>query len=332
MLAGFVAWWLARIAELFPWIAAGGAAGRLADAVVIDVSAPDALTAWLRRNGREEAITLGVAARMASRRPILLRPAATSVLEKRHVVPSAPRRDLEPLLRHELGRITPFPADALFWRWDSRVRPTDRTRTEVTLTMVPKMAVAAALDKLAAVGIQPRFLEVAKPQRLCLLAIRDAGADGSFRQHLLRGLAWTCAGLAVVALILPFVLQALALHATNGAIADLQPAVAEVEALRRSITAGGAGQEVLTQEMQRTGDVLQVLATVTRILPDDTYLTDFSLRNRHLSISGRSASAPRLITGLSADPAIRNAAFAAPVTRIEGASVDVFSIQGEIVP
>ena len=97
-------------------------------------------------------------------------------------------------------------------------------------------------------------------------------------------------------------------------------------------TAGGAGREVLTQEMQRTGDVLQVLATVTRILPDDTYLTDFSLRNRHLSISGRSASAPHLITGLSADPAIRNAAFAAPVTRIEGASVDVFSIQGEIVP
>jgi len=332
MLAGFAAWWMARITELFPRIAGGRAAGRLADAVVIDVSPSDALTAWLRRNGREEAITLGVAARLAGRRPALLRPAAASVLEKQHVVPTASRRDLEPLLRHELGRITPFPAEALFWRWDSRVRPTDRTRTEVALTMVPKMAVAAALDKLAAVGIQPRFLEVDKPQRPCLLAIRDAGADGSFRRHLVRGLAWTCAGLAVVALILPFVLQALALHAANGAIADLQPAVAEVEALRRSIAAGGAGREVLTQEMQRTGDVLQVLAAVTRILPDDTYLTDFSLRNRHLSISGRSASAPRLITGLSADPAIRNAAFAAPVTRIEGASTDVFSIQGEIVP
>jgi general secretion pathway protein L len=71
---------------------------------------------------------------------------------------------------------------------------------------------------------------------------------------------------------------------------------------------------------------------LTRILPDDTFLTDFSLRDRHFTISGRSASAPRLITGLSADPMIRNAAFAAPVTRIEGASADAFSIGGDIAP
>jgi general secretion pathway protein L len=69
-----------------------------------------------------------------------------------------------------------------------------------------------------------------------------------------------------------------------------------------------------------------------RILPDDTFPTDFSLRDRHFTISGRSASAPRLITGLSADPMIRNAAFAAPVTRIEGASADAFSIGGDIAP
>jgi general secretion pathway protein L len=82
--------------------------------------------------------------------------------------------------------------------------------------------------------------------------------------------------------------------------------------------------------MERTGDVLQTVATVTRILPDDTFLTDFSLRERQMTLSGRSASAPRLITGLSADPAIRNTAFAAPVTRIEGATADLFSIKAEI--
>ena len=49
-----------------------------------------------------------------------------------------------------------------------------------------------------------------------------------------------------------------------------------------------------------------------------------------MTLSGRSASAPRLITALSADPAIRNTAFAAPVTRIEGATADVFSIKAEI--
>ncbi len=196
--------------------------------------------------------------------------------------------------------------------------------------MVPKMAVAAVLDKLGEVGIHPRFLEVGPPERPRLLPIEDVAEGRNIRHQLLRGLTWSCAGLAAGVLVLPFVLQTLALRATDSAIEALQPSVAQVEALRRGITADGAGHEVLAQEMQRTGDVLQVLATITRILPDDTYLTEFSLRNRHMTLGGRSASAPRVVTGLSADPAIRGAAFAAPVTRIEGASSDVFSIQGEI--
>ncbi|MEA2788962.1 MAG: ral secretion pathway protein, partial [Acetobacteraceae bacterium] len=149
---------------------------------------------------------------------------------------------------------------------------------------------------------------------------------------LFKGLAWSCAGLAVIALALPFVRQSLALGATDDAIAELQPTIAQVEALRRGLTAEGAGRAVLQRELQRTGDVLQVLATVTRVLPDDTYLTDFALRERQMTISGRSASAPRLITLLSAEPAIRNTAFAAPVTRIEGATADVFSIKAEVAP
>jgi general secretion pathway protein L len=51
-----------------------------------------------------------------------------------------------------------------------------------------------------------------------------------------------------------------------------------------------------------------------------------------MTLSGRSASAPRLITGLSAAPEIQDAAFAAPVTRIEGATADVFSIKARAVP
>ncbi len=136
--------------------------------------------------------------------------------------------------------------------------------------------------------------------------------------------------LAVVAVVLPLGLQAVALYTTNTAIAELQPTINQVETFRRDIAAGDAGRDILIQETERTGDVLQTLAAVTRILPDDTYLTDFSLRERQMTLSGRSASAPHLITGLSADPAIRNTAFAAPVTRIEGATSDVFSIKAEV--
>jgi general secretion pathway protein L len=251
------------------------------------------------------------------------------VLQKRYAVPTAPRGDLEQMLRHDLARITPFPAHALFWRWDGRPKPGDRTRTEIVLTMVPKTALAATLDRLAAAGIVPRFLEIGAGVQRRLVPLAEQDAD---RSRLVPLLARVCAGLAVVALVLPFMLQELALRTTNAEIAAVQPAVAQVEALRRSLTAGSAGREVLAREQERTADVLQVLATLTRVLPDDSFLTDFALRDRHFTISGRSASAPGLITGLSEEPAFRDASFTAPVTRIEGATADIFSIGADVAP
>jgi general secretion pathway protein L len=327
MLAEFVAWWSARIAELLPASLVNAAS--VPDGIVINVDRDATISALQRRKGREEPIGSGIAARLAAGRTVLLRPAADMVLEKRYTVPTAPRSDLDQMLRHDLARITPFPAHALFWRWDGRPKPGDRTRTDVVLTMVPKAALAAALERLSAIGIAPRFLEIESGGQRRLLPL---GENAAAQSRLLPALAWLCGGLAVAALVLPFLLQALALHGTNNEIAALQPAVAQVEALRRGLTDGNAGREVLAREREHTADVLQVLATLTRILPDDSFLTDFALRDRHFTISGRSASAPGLITGLSAEPSIRDAAFAAPVTRIEGATADVFTIAADVRP
>ena len=329
MLASFLSWWFARLAELLP-TAWSDEAVRVRDGIVIDIDNDQRFAVSLRhKNGLQDLTTLGVAARLAGRKPVLLHPPEGSVLVKQHSVPTAPRRQLEQLLRHELVRITPFTAADLFWRWEGHAKPGDKGRTLVTLTLVPRMAVAAALSALDSVGLRADFVEVGSIGRRRLLPVGD-GASRSGGARLAFGLAWACAVACVVALALPFALQALSLHRTNDAITDLQPAIAQVEALRKGIAAGDAGHDILTQEQDRTGDVLQILATVTRILPDDTYLTDFALRERHMTLSGRSASAPRLITALSADPAITGTAFTAPVTRIEGATSDVFSIKAEI--
>lgn len=320
MIAGFLAWWAARLAELLPQ------RPRRRDGIVAACESNGQVTTYLRRDGKEQPVGPGAAARMAGRWPAVLRPPAGAVLEKRHTVPAAPRRELDNLLAHELGRITPFQASALYWRWEARPRPGDRNRLDVALTMVPRVTVATALADLADKGLHPAFIEAGSS----LLPLRQR--DDADRAFLRRALAWAAGGLAVTAITLPFVLQSVATYRTEAAINTLQPAIREVETLRRDIAAGGAERDVLAREMTRTGDVLDVLGTVTRILPDDTYLTDFALRERRLTIAGRSASAARLISGLTAATDIRDAAFAAPVTRIEGATLDVFSISARIGP
>ena len=126
--------------------------------------------------------------------------------------------------------------------------------------------------------------------------------------------------------------NALALGEQAERIAAVQPQVTEVQALRARIAAQSAGMDAIADARLKSGDALGVLAAVTQLLPDDTYLVDLALRERRLTITGQSASAPKLIGGLAADPTFRNPGFAAPVTRNAAADRDVFSIRTEVGP
>ena len=93
---------------------------------------------------------------------------------------------------------------------------------------------------------------------------------------------------------------------------------------------GSAG--FIESERDKAGRPLVVLAAATRILPDDTYLTEMELRQRKLTLSGRSAGAARLIGALAADPEFRNPGFSAPVTRLEALKAELFTINAEVQP
>jgi len=75
-----------------------------------------------------------------------------------------------------------------------------------------------------------------------------------------------------------------------------------------------------------------VMAAATRVLPDDTYLTEMQLQQRKLTMSGRSAAAAKLIGAMAADNEFHNPTFAAPVTRIEALKQEIFTIVTEVAP
>ena len=108
-------------------------------------------------------------------------------------------------------------------------------------------------------------------------------------------------------------------------IAALRPPMATVDALRHRL-AGDVGAPAAARA--HAGDTLQALATLTDLLPDDTFLSMLSLQHGRLRLEGQSAAATRLIGALSEEPHIRNPGFAAPVLRSD-AGTDVFAIEAE---
>jgi general secretion pathway protein L len=341
MLRDFLLWWARQLLALLPHRLLQDVA--LTDALVVSVDGTrDApiMQIALRRRRRE--ILLGRfrvdeagqrAARAAIRqrsRHVVLRPDPSTVLQRNVVLPLAAGREIARVLGYEMDRLTPFTAEEVFWSATVEHRDRAGGRLELRLSLVPKAMLRPVLAAIDGMG-------------LALSAIEAMNSDGTKRQIDLRtasprrrssvAVAWGAAGaLALVAIATPFVTQSLARSSIETRIGALQPQVAQVEALRRRLAAGSAGNDVIAAERARIGDTLQVLATVTDLMPDDTVLTNLSLRQGNLSISGRSLAAPRLITAMAADPTIRNPSFAAPMTRTPDGKADAFVIRAELNP
>jgi general secretion pathway protein L len=345
MLREFFDWWFAQLADLLPQELRQSAFG-VGDALVITPIGPlgqgvEAVAVDLRRGGKESplghfalgAIDTADLTRVAGRTTVL-RLDESDVLGKTVSLPLAAERELDQALAFEMDRETPFTAEELYW--NHRVIGVDRqnARLSVRLSLVPKANLDPLLTDLAAVGIRPKRIEIADgPDNGTYLPLNGDGTRSRYTSHrLLWPAAACCAALAVAAIVIPFVRQELTLASLDREIGVAKAAAAEADNLRQDIDRLSGSAGFIEAERDKAGRPLVVLAATTRVLPDDTYLTEMELRQRKLTLSGRSAGAARLIGALAADPEFRNPGFSAPVTRLEALRAELFTINAEVRP
>ena len=346
--AEFLDWWWQRLCDLVPprWRGRDLAqAGLFVTLDSLPAAMPASVHLSLRRKGRnnelgrfvlDEAGTraaLRVATAQSTGSVVLVLP-GMALLEREAILPLAAERDPGRVLRYEMDRITPFAAEEVFCTWTIERRDRARGQLYLRLSLTPKAPLQGLFAALSRIGLAPTALEGRVPggQNRRIALSRTPSRSERWRRRAWAAGAAGCAGLAVAAGVQPFVQQSLSRNDIEARIAALRPRVEQAEAIRQRIAAAEAGGDVLAAERARVGDALQAIAVVTRLLPDDTYLTDFALRQRQLTLSGQSAAAAKLIAALSAEAMIRNAAFVAPITRAGSSHADLFSIRAELVP
>lgn len=348
VLKELLAWWIGQIRDLVPQWRAGNAAPGTALVFVVQPNPafdpPLVLVSERRRRRETEIFAFSPDApeqerlRSLLRRrgrdlPVVVRVPSAWLLEREVVLPIAAAGEFGRVLSYEMDRFTPFRADEVIWTFMLRARDSAQQVVRARLSLVPRVWLDQPLSLLQTAGAAPSLLECDRPDgEVCTIPItRPLSARDRRRKLTERALALGCAALAVAVAALPLVRQTLARADVESQITALEPRARQAEALRARIAGALKGAENVASEQARNGNVLEILAALTQILPDDTYLTGLRLKDQTLTIEGQSAAAAKLIPALSNNPLFADPTFTAPVTRTERGR-DLFELRVRINP
>lgn len=248
--------------------------------------------------------------------PLILRLPASKALVTRLSLPAAVKADLPQILRFEMDRRTPFPADSAFFSYDILTGGAAGKIT-VVMTVMAKVAVTELLTRLAPLGVPVRQVTVAgsadRPVSGNLLPSEKTG-NGKLRLALRLGTLGVVLAIAT-GLYSMWQDSEAAVAALRQEMARLRKTVEQVEATRAEIDRLQAASTFLSDRRRNSLTATHMLADLTRVLPDDTWLMQLGMNDDKLQIAGYSAAAAGLIEKVMQSPAFRAPQFRSAVTQ-----------------
>lgn len=267
------------------------------------------------------------------RRQTIVRLPPERGLRKTLELPAAARDDLDQLLGFEMDRLTPFRAEEVLFACRTEGIDPQSRRMTVELQLAPKAVVEAALDDARRFGLEPVRVELgdldaAEDGALDLLPDERARASGMSRLN--RALALLAVLLTVAAVGIP-------LQQRRSTAADLeaQVAIAKAEAeaslnLRERLEQVSATSDFLATEKLRVPMTSLILAEVTRVVPDQAYLSRLDWHDGTLQLQGLAEAAASLVGLLDRSPMFGAPQFRSPVTPDRRTELERFHVSVEL--
>ena len=276
--------------------------------------------------------------------PIIVTLSPRASLRKTLTLPAALEDHLHQSLAYDLDRHTPFKPEELYF--DAVI--VDRDGAHNTLRVDLAAARRALVDTILrqaesfgarVIGVTVDAPATAAASRINLLPEdRRPAASGAARWQIVLPAALLVVG-AIAALLLPI------WHKRDEAIAlvqmsDIAHQRASVsDALRTELERRISDYNFALERKYAFPGAVQVLDDVTRILPDDTWLTQLELHTmrgkdaqREMTLRGESANAGRLVALLEDSKLFTQAAPRSPTTKIQPGPGEIFDVSAHLAP
>jgi general secretion pathway protein L len=241
---------------------------------------------------------------------------------------------VEGIVRAQIDRLTPWSASEAVFGCSA---PT-ASGTESVTTMIAATTRKVAMTYVQAVSpLHPASVAVCTD-----ISERDAGRVKVFEQkarghldaaRLSRGLS-ILLGVVAVGALLALVVSSYIGDSLGAQESEL---ARQISARRAAIRAGSDGSDrspvaALERRKHETPSSVIVLETLSRVLPDHTYVTELHLAGNKLQIVGITRDAPSLIPLIEQSQHFTRATFYAPTTRSPSDPGERFHIEMRIEP
>lgn len=245
---------------------------------------------------------------------------------------------LDGIVRAQIDRLTPWSASEAVFGW-TRPAEAGPERIAVTVAATARAMIMPMVQALASTGAASVAVSTIAHDASGTLAIKvfDESARGALDARRIRRV--------LVGILLVVCLGAVAAVGTAAVMANTltqrQDELARRINERRAAMLGGregaldaatAAQRALERRKHESPLTVIVLETLSRILPDHTYVTELRIEGDTLRLVGMTQDAPSLIGLLEQSSQFTRATFFAPTTRSPNESRERFHIEARIEP
>lgn len=265
-------------------------------------------------------------------------------LRKTLTLPAALEDNLHQALAYDLDRHTPFTADELYFDATIVDRDAARNTLRVDLAAARRALVDPMLHhadtfgaRVIAVTVDPPATALTSPINLLPVDRRVPVLDW-MRWQAVIPTALVIAGL-LAALILPVWQKREEAIALRELSEEARQRATASDALRTQLESKVGDYNFALERKYAFPGVFQVLDDVTRILPDDTWLTQFEVHSgrgkdqqRELTLRGESANAGQLVALLEDSKLFAQAAPRSPTTKIQPGPGEIFDVSAQLKP
>jgi len=257
-----------------------------------------------------------------------------SVLNRELKLPLAAESNLAQVLSFEMDRQTPFRASDVYFDWKILGRNNETGQLRLEIFVIPRIEVDQAVSAVTDRGFSLSGVDIIDGDKALGLNLLPAerrfrSVNRKARMNLALGAA--CAVLLAMVMAQSIYLREHQVAELEDAIAKVQGEAREVIKIKKQIEESSEAAGFLATRRAEVPLAIEVLADITRILPDDTYLDRLVITNSSVQLQGKSQNAQRLIELVNGSGLLDEAAFRGS-TRLDARSgLEIFEVNAEIV-